>query len=139
MATTASAALSELSQERAGIGSAVLQSLTVGAPFGAAILGSVVKPVYIAHVPLARLTQPAAGTVRQSVFGGVATAERLGSAPLLHSVRLAFIDGMDVSLAVSAGVAVAGMLLAVIFLPRTTAGRAGRGARRRLRRSDAVN
>ena len=45
MATTASAALSELSQERAGIGSAVLQSLNkVGGPFGAAILGSVVAP-----------------------------------------------------------------------------------------------
>ena len=69
---------------------------------------------------LAGLTQPAARTVRQSVFGGIATGERLGSASLLHSVRLAFVDGMDVSLAVSAGVAVAGMLLALTFLPRTS-------------------
>src|SRR5438105_1990927 len=41
MATAASAALSELSQERSGVGSAVMQALQkVGAPFGTAILGS---------------------------------------------------------------------------------------------------
>ena len=42
-----SAALSELSPERSGVGSAVMQALQkVGGPFGAAILGSVLSSAY---------------------------------------------------------------------------------------------
>jgi EmrB/QacA subfamily drug resistance transporter len=120
MATTASVALSELSDDRAGVGSAVLQSLNkVGGPFGAAILGSIVSSVYVSHLRLAGLPAPAATAVRQSVFGGVAVARKLGSATLLRSVRLAFVGGIDRALLVSAGVAAAGMILALIFLPRT--------------------
>ncbi|HET9014179.1 MAG TPA: DHA2 family efflux MFS transporter permease subunit [Thermomicrobiaceae bacterium] len=128
MATAASAALSALSEERSGVGSAVLQALkNVGAPFGAALMGSALNSTYQSHVgPLvAGLPSAAAHAVAGSVFGGVAVAEQLHSAALLGGVRDAFVQGMDVALLVSAGVALAGTLLALAFLPR----RAERGAR----------
>jgi DHA2 family multidrug resistance protein-like MFS transporter len=118
MATAASAALGELSAERSGVGSAVMQAFQkVGAPFGAAILGSALSSAYQARLDLAGLQAGAATAVRQSVFGGVAVARRLGLASLLESVRAAFAHGMDVALLVSAGVAVAGLVLALAFLP----------------------
>lgn len=117
-ATAASAALSGLSAERSGVGSAMLQALKgVGAPLGSAILGSALISVYQADLRLGGLPAPAASAVRASVFGGVAVAQRLHSAPLLESVRGAFVHGMDVSLAVSAGVAGLGIVLALAFLP----------------------
>ena len=48
---------------------------------------------------------------------GVAVARRLGSAPLLDSVQAAFVHGMDGMLWVCAAIAVAGMVLALVFLP----------------------
>ncbi len=122
VATAASAALGELPAERSGVGSAVMQAVQkVGAPFGAAILGSALSSGYHARLDLAGLQAAAATVVRQSVFGGVGVAHRLGSASLLESVRAAFAHGMDVALLVSAGIAVAGLVLALAFLPRRSA------------------
>src|SRR5262249_38768712 len=124
-ATAAAAALSEISAERSGVGSAMLQALkNVGAPLGSAILGSALITVYQGDLRLAGLPPAAAGAVRASVFGGVAVAERLHSAALLESVRAAFVHGMDVSLLVSVGVAGVGIVLALAFLPGRSAARA---------------
>jgi EmrB/QacA subfamily drug resistance transporter len=121
-ATASSAALSELSEERAGVGSAVMQALQkTGGPFGTAILGSVLASAYQAQLNLAGLPPVAASAVRQSLFGGLAVAQQLGSASLLTSVRAAFVDGMDVSLVVAAGIAVVGAVLTLAFLPSKTA------------------
>ena len=121
LATASSAALAEVSQERSGIASAVLQAVNkVGGPFGTAILGSVLSAGYLAHLDLSSLPSSAAGAVRQSVFGGVAVAERTGSATLLAAVRTAFTHGMDQALVVSAGIALAGAALTLAFLPRTS-------------------
>ncbi len=120
LSTSTSAALVELSEQRSGVGSAVLQAVNkVGGPFGTAILGSALSSIYLSHVALAGLSAAAASEVKQSVFAGVAVAEQLGSAPLLHSVRGAFTDGMDVALVVSAGIALAGFVLTLLFLPRS--------------------
>jgi Na+/melibiose symporter-like transporter len=120
LATASSAALVELSEEKSGVGSAVLQAVNkVGGPFGTAILGSVLSAGYLADVRLSGLPGPAATAVRQSVFGGVAVAHRLGSASLLRSVQTAFVHGMDMALLVSAGIALVGVVLTLIFLPRT--------------------
>ena len=122
MATSASAALSELSEERAGVGSAAMQALNkLGGPFGTAILGSVLSAGYLAHLSLSGLPAPAAAAVRQSVFGGVAVAQKLDSPVLLHSVRAGFVHGMDIALAVSAGFALLGLVLALVFLPKSSA------------------
>src|SRR5690348_6942515 len=121
MATAAAAALSELSPERSGVGAAVMQALQkVGGPFGAAILGSVLSSAYQARlnlVNLAGLPSEAARAVRESLFGGLAVAERLGSASLGDAVRAAFVHGMDASLVVAAGIAAVGIVLTLLFLP----------------------
>ena len=123
MATATTAALAELSADRAGVGSGVQQALrNVGAPLGSAVLGSALTSAYVSHLRLAGLSPAAGHAARTSVFGGVAVARALKSAPLLASVRAAFVHGMDVALLVSVGFAVAGIVLALIFMPA----RAGR-------------
>ena len=118
LATAASAALGELSEERSGVGSAVMQALQkLGGPFGAAILGSVLTGVYRAQVLVSGLTPAAVAAVQGSVFAGVLLAGGLHSSRLLASVRSSFTAGMDAALLVSAGIAFAGMLLALAFLP----------------------
>jgi EmrB/QacA subfamily drug resistance transporter len=117
-ATAASAALSELPQERSGVGAAVMQALQkTGGPFGVAIMGSVLSVAYQAQLNLAGLPPAAAQVVRQGLFGGLAVAKQLGSPSLLDSVRASFVYGMDVSLVIAAGIAAAGMLLTLAFLP----------------------
>ena len=122
LSTAASAALREIPEERSGVASALLQAFQkLGAPFGAAILGSALNSAYQSQLQLGGLPAPVANVVRQSVFGGIAVAHRLNSPALLHSVREAFVHGMDVAVLVSAGIAVAGVLLALAFLPRHVA------------------
>jgi DHA2 family multidrug resistance protein-like MFS transporter len=122
LATSSSAALAELEQERSGVGSAVLQAVNkVGGPFGTAILGSVLSSGYLARVDVSGLAGASATAVRQSIFGGVAIAHQIGSAPLLLSVRTAFVHGMDAALLISAVIALAGVVLTLLFLPRRSA------------------
>jgi MFS transporter, DHA2 family, multidrug resistance protein len=125
MATAASSALSELSEERSGVGSAVMQAVNkIGGPLGSAILGSALTATYLAHLDLSGLPTPAADEVRGSIFGGVAVAGETHSQALLHSVRAAFTHGLDEALVISAGIALAGAVLALLFLPRTTGAKA---------------
>jgi DHA2 family multidrug resistance protein-like MFS transporter len=122
MATAMSAALVELSEEKSGVGSGVMQAVNkTGAPLGIAILGSVLSAGYLARLDLVGLPKAAATAVRQSVFGGVAVAHQLHSPALLASVQRAFVHGMDVALLVSAAIALAGMVLTVLFLPKSNA------------------
>ncbi len=122
MATAMSAALVEMSQEKSGVASAVLQAVNkAGGPFGIAILGSVLSAGYLARLDLSGLPPAAAAAARQSVFGGVAVAQRTHSALLLISVRTAFTHGMDMALLVSAGIALAGVVLTLLFLPASNA------------------
>jgi DHA2 family multidrug resistance protein-like MFS transporter len=120
-ATAASAALKQVPTDKSGVASALLQAMQkVGAPFGSAILGSVLNTVYQSGLDLAGLPAGAAATVRLSVFAGVAVARTLHSPALLESVRHAFVSGMDAALVVSAGFAAVAVVLALIFLPGRT-------------------
>lgn len=126
MATATSAALSELPAERSGVGSAVLQAVkNVGTPLGAAVFGSALSSGYQARLDLEGLPQAAAAAVRAGLFGGIAVANRFGSAPLLESVRTAFVHGMDLALVISAAVALAGVVLALTFVPGRSRTRQG--------------
>lgn len=119
LATATSAALVELSSARAGVGAAVMQALQkMGGPLGAAILGSVLNSAYLSQLRLPPLPVALQAMVRASLFGGVAVAKQLHSVALRSSVRAAFVYGMDVSLVVAAGIALAGIVLALVFLPR---------------------
>ena len=81
--------------------------------------------VYQAQLNLAGLPLAVANVVKESLFGGLAVAMKLGSAPLLESVRTAFVHGMDVSLVVAAGIAAAGFVLTLAFLPGRAHPKAG--------------
>ncbi|MDQ6789496.1 MAG: DHA2 family efflux MFS transporter permease subunit [Candidatus Dormibacteraeota bacterium] len=122
LSTAAAAALNQLSAQRSGVGSALMQTVTkLGPAFGAAILGSVLNSTYQAQLHLNGLPGPAADAVRRSVFAGLAVAHQLRSAALLDAVRTAFVAGMDSGLRVSAAIALAGAVLALAFLPRRAA------------------
>jgi Na+/melibiose symporter-like transporter len=122
MATAMSAALVELSEEKSGVGSAVMQAVNkTGGPLGIAILGSVLSAGYLARLDLVGLPATAVTAVRQSIFGGVTVARKLHSQALLASVHRAFVHGMDLALLVSAGIALAGVVLTLLFLPQRNA------------------
>jgi EmrB/QacA subfamily drug resistance transporter len=126
MPQTMNAALSALSAERSGSGSALISALRqVGATIGVAVLGTVLGTVYRAHVGVSGLPPAAAAAAKSSVVGGVVVAHALGSASLLHSVRTAFVQGMDTMLWVCGGIALASAVLALIFLPRRPDGMTG--------------
>ena len=120
------AAIGALSAERSGAGSALISALRqVGATIGVAILGTVLSSVYSSHLAVSGLPAAAADAVKSSVAAGVGVAHQLNSAPLLGSVRHAFVTGMDAMLWICAGIALVSAVLAVIFLPRRAEGSAG--------------
>jgi MFS transporter, DHA2 family, multidrug resistance protein len=124
MATAMSAALVELSEEKSGVGSGVMQAVNkTGAPLGIAVLGSILSAGYLGRIDLVGLPAAAVAAVRQSVFGGVAVAHKLHSPALLTSVQRAFVHGMDMALLFSAGIALVGVALTLLFLPQTNASR----------------
>ena len=77
--------------------------------------------VYLSKLDLLGLPAADADDAHQSIFAGIAIAHQTGSIALLASVRSAFVSGMDVAFIVSAGVAVVGGILALVFIPRHTA------------------
>jgi len=117
-ATSASAALVELSAERSGVGAGLIQAIVkLGPAFGATILGSVLSATYQARVDLVGLSAEAAAAVQKSVFAGLAVAQQAGSSGLADSVRAAFVAGMDDALRVTAVFAIVGVALTIAFLP----------------------
>jgi MFS transporter, DHA2 family, multidrug resistance protein len=123
MPQTMNAALSALSAERSGAGSALISAMRqVGATIGVAVLGTVLASVYRSHLVVTGLPDAVASAAKSSVVAGVAIAHQTGSASLLDSVRHAFVTGMDTMLWVCAGIALVSAILAVIFLPRRADG-----------------
>jgi EmrB/QacA subfamily drug resistance transporter len=126
MPTAMNAAMSPLSAERSGIGSAVMSALRqTGGAIGVAILGTVLSSGYQGGLRLAGLPAQAADAVRTGVTGGVAVADKLGSATLLSNVRGAFVHGLDLTLWVSGGLALLGALVAITLLPARSATMSG--------------
>jgi MFS transporter, DHA2 family, multidrug resistance protein len=120
------AALSALSAERSGSGSALISALRqVGATIGVAILGTVLDSVYRAHLAVTGLPAATAALAKSSVVAGVAVAKALGSEALLASARTSFVQGMDTMLWACGGIAGASALLALAFLPRRAGGTMG--------------
>jgi EmrB/QacA subfamily drug resistance transporter len=116
--TAMDAALGELSAERSGVGSALIQAMQrVGSAFGVAILGSVLNGVYRDSLDVKGLPPAAAETAKESLAGGVAVAQQQGSPELLTSVHTSFIDGMTTSFWLVSAVSLAGIVLAIVFLP----------------------
>jgi DHA2 family multidrug resistance protein-like MFS transporter len=111
-------ALGALTPARSGVGNALLQAVRqVGGAVGVAVLGTVLNSAYRDRLDLTGLPAPAADAVRDSASAGVAVADRLADPALLGSVQAAFTHGMDRSLVVAGAVALAGTILALVFLP----------------------
>ena len=117
-ATAASTALKNVPSDRSGVASALIQAMQkVGAPLGSAIFGSVLVTVYQSQLDVTGLPPAAAAAVKQSVFAGVAVAQKLHTAALLDSVRESFVRAMDAALFASAGVAALAIVVALVFMP----------------------
>jgi len=117
-----------ISAAKAGVGSAVNDSTRlVGGTLGVAVLGSVSASVYGSRLTAAlpaRVPGPAAALARQSVGAAYAAAARLAALghpalgqALQHAATNAFLRGLTVGALAAGGVAAAGALLAVVFLP----------------------
>jgi len=129
MPQTMNAALSALSAERSGSGSALISAMRqVGATIGVAVLGTVLASVYRSHLVVTGLPAAATAAAKSGVVAGVAVAHALHSAALLDSVRSAFVQGLDAMLWVCGGIALASAILALIFLPRRADGAPGTAA-----------
>jgi EmrB/QacA subfamily drug resistance transporter len=135
MPSAMTAALSALTAERSGSGSALITAVRqVGATIGVAILGTVVSNGYTSGLTLRGLPPATVAAVRSSVAGGVSVAQRLGSVALLSEVRTAFIHGMDLMLWTCGGIALVSAVLAFAFLPH----RGGPGPAPGRRRGEAT-
>jgi MFS transporter, DHA2 family, multidrug resistance protein len=118
LATAASAALVDMPKQSAGVASGVMQAVQkAGAPLSAAVLGSVLAAGYHSQLHLAGLPAATVSAVRSSVFAGLAVADKLGSPVLREQIRSAFVHGIGAMLWAGVGLAVAGVVLALLFLP----------------------
>ncbi len=106
-------AMGELTPERSGSGSALIQALRqAGGTIGVAVLGTVLANQYRSELGVYD-REP----VSDGVSAGVAVAHAKGDAHMLEQVQSAFVGGMSVMLWVCAGICVVAGVLAVFFTP----------------------
>ena len=129
--------MGSLPSAHTGVGSATNGAfLQVGGALGVAVLGSLLVTRYQDHLSTAlahyHVPHPAMTTALGSLGEALAVATHAGGAlgaVLAHLARSAFISGMDLAMVTGAAVALAGCLLALLFLPsRPAAGTGGPGA-----------
>jgi hypothetical protein len=130
-----------ISRTKAGVGSAVNDSTRlVGGTLGVAVIGSVYISVYgtrLTATTPAHIPGPIVSLAHQSVGAAYAAAGKitalghpgLGQA-LQHASTNAFLRGLTVGSLVAGGVAAAGAVLAVLFLPAQPASLPAGGAER---------
>jgi EmrB/QacA subfamily drug resistance transporter len=121
MAPATEAVMGALPKAKAGVGSAVNDTTRqIGGALGVAILGSILSSAYRSRLGETIAGYPVPTVAKDGVAGALAVAahlpDRVG-ATLAATARTAFIHGMDRTVLVAAGVAAAGALLALIWLP----------------------
>jgi EmrB/QacA subfamily drug resistance transporter len=121
MAPATEAVMGALPKANAGVGSAVNDTTRqVGGALGVAVLGSILSSVYTGRLGDTVAGQPVPGVAKDGLAGALTVAaqlpERAGIA-FAGAAKTAFIHGMDTTILVAAGVAVAGALLALVWLP----------------------
>lgn len=112
--------LSTLPRERAGVGSALANTVRqVGGALGIAVLGAVVMAVYRRQVEpaLGMLPQGARDGAAESIAGAHAVAERLGAPELIGPANAAFVTAMHTAATASAVIAVLAVLVVLRWLP----------------------
>jgi EmrB/QacA subfamily drug resistance transporter len=115
---------------QAGVGSAVNDSTRLlGGTLGVAVIGSVYASLYASRLTASLppgLPRAATAIARQSVGAAYAAAARVpgpAGAALHTAATNAFLHGLSVGCLVAGGVAAAGAVLAVVFLPAHPASR----------------
>src|SRR5690606_743572 len=111
--------LSTLPRERAGVGSAVANTMRqVGGALGIAVLGAVVTAIYRDRIGPAPAGLPASAwaEIRESIAGAYAVAERTG-AELTPGADAAFVTAMNTAAAGSAVISVLAVLVVLAWLP----------------------
>jgi Na+/melibiose symporter-like transporter len=112
------AALGEVPPERSGAGSALSMAVRqVGGALGVAVLGSVLSAGYTDRLDVTGLPGGLAATARDSVAGAMAVAQGTADPALAASASAAYVHAMSLVMLTSAGLAVAGMLVAAFLLP----------------------
>jgi EmrB/QacA subfamily drug resistance transporter len=123
MAPATDAIMGSLPLAKAGVGSAVNDATRItGGALGVAVLGSLLSSGYRGGMEdaVAGLPAPAADAAQESLAGGAAVAARAGGdtgRQLLSVAQDAFIGGMHTAAILAAGIAVAGSLVALLWLP----------------------
>ncbi len=123
--TATNSVVGSVPQGDSGIGSATnTVALQVGGALGVAVIGSAMLTRYQSHMTAAlsgrHLPSAATHTIVGSLGGALAVAGSVGGAAgvqLARVARAAFMNGMQISLAVGALVALAGALLVLTRLP----------------------
>ncbi|MEV6771456.1 DHA2 family efflux MFS transporter permease subunit [Nocardia sp. NPDC051030] len=104
-------AMGDLTPERTGSGSALMQALRQAAgTIGVAVLGTILSTQY--RSSLGELNRD---PISDGVNAGVGVARKLGDPTLLTHVQTAFMDGMSVMLWVCAAICVAATVLAAVL------------------------
>jgi EmrB/QacA subfamily drug resistance transporter len=112
------AAMAALPEDRAGVGSGLLQTLRQSASaIGVALLGSLLAGIYTDHLDTTGLPAPAAHAARGSVSAAQAVADQLHSPALAASAHSAFLHGMTSVLLICGITAVLSALLVALRMP----------------------
>jgi EmrB/QacA subfamily drug resistance transporter len=125
IAPATAAVAATLPRERAGVGSATNASaLQIGGALGVAVLGSVLASRYQGRMTALLAGRPVPPQARQAITdslgGALAVARQAGGNlgnQLETTARAAFVDGMNLALAVGAGVVAVAVLLVLVALP----------------------
>jgi EmrB/QacA subfamily drug resistance transporter len=116
MAPATESVMGSLPLSKASVGSAVNDATrTTGGALGVAVLGSLLSSGYRGDMDgaLTGLPAAAAGLARDSLSGALA----LGDDRVAGAAREAFVSGMHTAALVAAGIALAGSVIALVFLP----------------------
>ena len=120
MAPATESIMGSLPLAKASVGSAVNDATrTTGGALGVAVLGSLLSSGYRADMDAAvsGLPASAADAARDSLGGAIAVAAQGGGSRLVTTAQEAFVSGMHSAVVVAAGIALAGALIALVFLP----------------------
>jgi EmrB/QacA subfamily drug resistance transporter len=120
MAPATESIMGSLPLAKASVGSAVNDATrTTGGALGVAVLGSLLSSGYRADMDAAvsGLPASAADAARDSLGGAIAVAAHGGGSRLATTAQEAFVSGMHSAVMVAAAIALAGALIALVFLP----------------------
>ena len=136
IAPSTTSIMSSLSPDQAGVGSAINDAARqIGAAAGVAVLGSVWASSYkraLSGASLARgVPHAALQASRASVGAALSTAHALGGShgvTLAAAAKSAFVHGSNLANLVAALVAAVGVVVAIRYLPKVSAGRGAPGS-----------